>query len=58
LKALAARVGVSGETVFFYTQQDAKQLLGALAAACRPAHLHRPANLVRPVPQAHRPADP
>jgi lipooligosaccharide transport system ATP-binding protein len=44
LKALAARVEVSGETVFFYTQ-DAKQLLGALAAHPGLRTLHRPANL-------------
>jgi lipooligosaccharide transport system ATP-binding protein len=44
LKALAARVEVSGETVFFYTQ-DAKQLLDALAAHPKLRTLHRPANL-------------
>ncbi|MEO6626409.1 MAG: ATP-binding cassette domain-containing protein, partial [Burkholderiaceae bacterium] len=44
LKALAARVEVSGETVFFYTQ-DAKQLLDALAAHPKMRTLHRPANL-------------
>jgi lipooligosaccharide transport system ATP-binding protein len=44
LKALAARVEVSGETVFFYTQ-DAKQLLDALAAHGKLRTLHRPANL-------------
>ena len=44
LKALAARVEVSGETVFFYTQ-DARQLLDALAAHPRLRTLHRPANL-------------
>ncbi len=44
LKALAARVEVSGETVFFYTQ-DAKQLLEALAAHPGLRTLHRPANL-------------
>ncbi len=44
LKALAARVEVSGETVFFYTQ-DARQLLTALAAHPRLRTLHRPANL-------------
>ena len=44
LKALAARVEVSGETVFFYTQ-DARQLLDALAASPKLRTLHRPANL-------------
>jgi lipooligosaccharide transport system ATP-binding protein len=44
LKQLAARVEVSGETVFFYTQ-DAKPLLGALAAYPKLRTLHRPANL-------------
>ena len=44
LKALAARVEVSGETVFFYTQ-DARQLLDALATHPRLRTLHRPANL-------------
>jgi lipooligosaccharide transport system ATP-binding protein len=44
LKALAARIEVSGETVFFYTQ-DAKQLLDALAAHTQLRTLHRPANL-------------
>ncbi len=44
LKALAARVEVSGETVFFYTQ-DAKPLLTALNAYPQLRTLHRPANL-------------
>ena len=44
LKALAARVEVSGETVFFYTQ-DAKPLLQALGAYPLLRTLHRPANL-------------
>jgi lipooligosaccharide transport system ATP-binding protein len=44
LKAHAARVEVSGETVFFYTQ-NAKQLLEALAAHPKVRTLHRPANL-------------
>ncbi len=44
LKALAARVEVSGETVFFYTQ-DARQLLDALATQPKLRTLHRPANL-------------
>jgi lipooligosaccharide transport system ATP-binding protein len=44
LKSLAARVEVSGETVFFYTQ-DAKPLLGALASHPQLRTLHRPANL-------------
>jgi lipooligosaccharide transport system ATP-binding protein len=44
LKAMAARVEVSGETVFFYTQ-DARPLLDALAAHPRLRTLHRPANL-------------
>ena len=44
LKALAARVEVSGETVFFYTQ-DSHALLDALAAHPKLRTLHRPANL-------------
>ena len=44
LKAMAARVEVSGETVFFYTQ-DSHALLGALAAHPKLRTLHRPANL-------------
>ncbi len=44
LKAMAARVEVSGETVFFYTQ-DAKPLLDALAAHPKLRTIHRPANL-------------
>jgi lipooligosaccharide transport system ATP-binding protein len=44
LKALAARVEVSGETVFFYTQQ-ARPLLDALAGYPKLRTLHRPANL-------------
>jgi len=44
LKALAARVEVSGETVFFYTL-DAKPLMAALAAQPQLRTLHRPANL-------------
>jgi lipooligosaccharide transport system ATP-binding protein len=44
LKALAGRVEVSGETVFFYTQ-DARPLLQALAAHPHLRTLHRPANL-------------
>ena len=44
LKVLAARLEVSGETVFFYTQ-DAKPLLQALAAYPQLRTLHRPANL-------------
>jgi lipooligosaccharide transport system ATP-binding protein len=44
LKALAGRVEVSGETVFFYTQ-DAQQLLQALASYPQLRTLHRPANL-------------
>jgi lipooligosaccharide transport system ATP-binding protein len=43
-RALAARVEVSGETVFFYTQ-DAKPLLLALSAHPQLRTLHRPANL-------------
>src|SRR4030095_12109022 len=43
LKSLAARVEVSGETVFFYTQ-DAKQLLDALGAHPKLRTLQRPAN--------------
>ncbi|MES2977222.1 MAG: ATP-binding cassette domain-containing protein [Pseudomonadota bacterium] len=44
LKALAARTEVSGETVFFYTQ-DAKTLLTALNDYPQLRTLHRPANL-------------
>ncbi len=44
LRALAARVEVSGETVFFYTQ-DAGALLQGLAAHPQLRTLHRPANL-------------
>ncbi|TFZ06517.1 ATP-binding cassette domain-containing protein [Ramlibacter henchirensis] len=44
LRALAARVEVSGETVFFYTQ-DARLLLDALSERHGLRTLHRPANL-------------
>ncbi|WP_309681928.1 ATP-binding cassette domain-containing protein [Polaromonas sp.] len=44
LRALAARVEVSGETVFFYTQ-DARALLARLASHHELRTLHRPANL-------------
>jgi len=44
LRALAARVEISGETVFFYTQ-NAQPLLQALAAHGHLRTLHRPANL-------------
>jgi lipooligosaccharide transport system ATP-binding protein len=45
LKALAARVEISGETVFFYTQ-DARALLDALVSSHPQLRtLHRPANL-------------
>ncbi|MDB5938883.1 MAG: transporter related protein, partial [Polaromonas sp.] len=44
LKAMAARVEVSGETVFFYTA-DAKGLLAALSDHPELRTLHRPANL-------------
>ncbi|CAM3645736.1 ATP-binding cassette domain-containing protein [Polaromonas hydrogenivorans] len=44
LKAMAARVEVSGETVFFYTS-DAKRLLAALTDYPELRTLHRPANL-------------
>ena len=44
LKALAARVEVSGETLFFYTA-DAKRLLAALTDFPELRTLHRPANL-------------
>ena len=44
IRQLAARVELSGETVFFYTQ-DANQVLGALAAWPQLRTLHRPANL-------------
>ncbi|TAM53147.1 MAG: ATP-binding cassette domain-containing protein [Burkholderiaceae bacterium] len=44
LKAMAARVEFSGETVFFYTQ-DGQPMLAALAAWPQLRTLHRPANL-------------
>ena len=44
LKALAVRTEVSGETVFFYTQ-DSKRLLAALTDYPQLRTLHRPANL-------------
>jgi lipooligosaccharide transport system ATP-binding protein len=44
LAKLAARVEVSGETLFFYTQ-DAKPLLEALQVYPQLRTLHRPANL-------------
>ena len=44
LKALAARVEVSGETLFFYTS-DARRLLAALSDYPELRTLHRPANL-------------
>ncbi|MDP9894771.1 lipooligosaccharide transport system ATP-binding protein [Variovorax boronicumulans] len=44
LKAMAARVEVSGETVFFYTQ-DARRLLDALTQHGGLRTFHRPANL-------------
>ncbi|WP_287741347.1 ATP-binding cassette domain-containing protein [Diaphorobacter sp.] len=44
LRPLARRVEVSGETVFFYTQ-DARPLLQALSAHGTLRTLHRPANL-------------
>jgi lipooligosaccharide transport system ATP-binding protein len=44
LRAMAARVEVSGETVFFYTAQ-AQPLLAALGAHHELRTLHRPANL-------------
>ena len=44
LKAMAARTEVSGETVFFYTQ-DSKSLIAALTEYPQLRTLHRPANL-------------
>ena len=44
LKSMAARTEVSGETVFFYTQ-DSKRLLTALTDYPQLRTLHRPANL-------------
>ncbi|APW40972.1 nodulation factor ABC transporter ATP-binding protein NodI [Rhodoferax koreense] len=47
LRTLAARVEVSGETVFFYTR-SAREVLAALTGAATLGHLrtlHRPANL-------------
>jgi len=44
LQALAARIEVSGETVFFYTQ-DARRLLDVLTQRAGLRTFHRPANL-------------
>ncbi len=44
VRQLAARVELSGETVFFYTH-DARQVLDALTAWPQLRTLHRPANL-------------
>lgn len=44
LRAFAARIEVSGETVFFYTQ-DARRLLDALTQRGGLRTFHRPANL-------------
>lgn len=44
LRALASRVEISGETVFFYTH-NAQPLLQELAGRARLRTLHRPANL-------------
>ena len=44
LKSMAARVEVSGETVFFYTE-DSRRLLDALTHYPQLRTLHRPANL-------------
>ena len=44
LQALAARIEVSGETVFFYTQ-DARGLMAALGDRSGLRTFHRPANL-------------
>ena len=44
LRTLAARVEISGETVFFYTQ-NAQPLLQALGQHGHLRTLHRPANL-------------
>ena len=44
LKSLAARIEVSGETVFFYTR-DARPLLDALTRHAGLRTFHRPANL-------------
>ena len=44
LKDYAARVEVSGETVFFYTQ-DARGLMAALGDLSGLRTFHRPANL-------------
>ena len=57
LKALAARVEVSGETVFFYTARR-RPLLDALAAHPQAAHPAPPGQPGGPVPQADRPPDP
>ncbi|MEI2624642.1 MAG: hypothetical protein V9G23_12555 [Giesbergeria sp.] len=51
------RVEVSGETVFFYTQ-NAQPLLQALRPSPAPAHAAPAGEPGGPVPQAHRAADP
>jgi hypothetical protein len=57
LRALAARVEVSGETVFFYTAQ-ARPLLAALEAHPAAAHAAPAGESGGPVPQADRAPDP
>jgi len=44
LQALASRIEVSGETIFFYTR-DNQPLLAALQAWPQLRTLHRPSNL-------------
>ncbi len=44
LRALAVRIEVSGETVFFYTE-NSRTLLDALQAWPQQRTLHRPSNL-------------
>ena len=56
LKDFAARVEVSGETVFFYTQ-DARGADGRAGRPQRPAHLPPAGQSGGPVPQAHGPPD-
>ena len=56
-RVAAARVEVSGETVFFYTQ-DAGRCSMRSGARTEAAHLAPAGEPRGPVPQAHRPADP
>ena len=55
--ALAERVESSGDTVFFYLREP-QPLLEALAQTTTVRYAAPPRQPRRPVPQAHRPADP